>query len=218
MNLQGRKVISMNNKSITISKKVKRISLHRYLWSKISYEDDSGFRILSGLVLNQLWLENKCKTDVDFKKKFGRTLDVSAKLIKEVNLSQGLSSKALRRLATKTKSKLEAFIIPKRNFASWKMRFDSSVVLITSKPLGVSTKTLPPERYIGIGYRDKGTAKNPAVDGSPSWQEIAQSNHKLDLEIKRKYDELKNLKTFEKIAAITEITRLIGLQEGKSTN
>jgi hypothetical protein len=208
----------MNNKSITISKKVKRVSLHRYLWSKVTYEDNPGFRILSGLIINQLWLENKCKTDVDFNKKFGRTLDVSAKLIKEVNLSQGLSLKALRKLSKKSQTKLEAFLVPKRNYASWKSRFDSSVVLITSKPLGVITKNLPPERYIGIGYRDKGTAKNPAVDGSPSWQEIAQSNHKLDLEIRRKFNELKSLKTFEKIAAISEITRLISLQEGKSTN
>lgn len=31
----------------------------------------------------------------------------------------------------------------------------------------------PPVRYIGVGYRDKGTAKNNAVDGSPSWQVVA---------------------------------------------
>lgn len=35
---------------------------------------------------------------------------------------------------------------------------------------------IPPkrvERYIGVGYKDKGTRRNPALDGSPSWQTVA---------------------------------------------
>jgi hypothetical protein len=29
------------------------------------------------------------------------------------------------------------------------------------------------ERYIGVGYKDKGTCRNPSFDGSPSWQRVA---------------------------------------------
>ena len=32
---------------------------------------------------------------------------------------------------------------------------------------------LKPRNRIGVGYRDKGNARNSAVDGSPSWQEVA---------------------------------------------
>lgn len=28
-------------------------------------------------------------------------------------------------------------------------------------------------RYIGVGYKDKGDSRNSAIDGSPSWQEVA---------------------------------------------
>jgi hypothetical protein len=34
---------------------------------------------------------------------------------------------------------------------------------------------LPPKLYIGKGYTDKGTARNPALDGSPPWQEVGQT-------------------------------------------
>jgi hypothetical protein len=31
----------------------------------------------------------------------------------------------------------------------------------------------PPQRYIGVGYRDQGTCRIPELDASPSWQEVA---------------------------------------------
>jgi len=31
----------------------------------------------------------------------------------------------------------------------------------------------PQKRFIGVGYRDQGTAQDVAYDGSPSWQEVA---------------------------------------------
>lgn len=31
----------------------------------------------------------------------------------------------------------------------------------------------PPKAYIGKGYGDKGTARKPELDGSPSWQEVS---------------------------------------------
>lgn len=34
-------------------------------------------------------------------------------------------------------------------------------------------KEPPPERRIGVGYRDKGTAAIPSLDGSPHWTELA---------------------------------------------
>jgi len=46
---------------------------------------------------------------------------------------------------------------------------------------------IPPkkvERYIGVGYKDKGSRRFPELDGSPSWQEVARviSNRERELE------------------------------------
>lgn len=35
----------------------------------------------------------------------------------------------------------------------------------------------PPRRFVGVGYRDKGNAGNAALDGSPSWQEVASATN-----------------------------------------
>jgi len=63
------------------------------------------------------------------------------------------------------------------------------------KPLKTLVKTnrsrrgnLPEQRYVGVGYKDKGNKRIPHFDGSPSWQEVATSTvkkltvdlHKLD--------------------------------------
>lgn len=36
-------------------------------------------------------------------------------------------------------------------------------------------KNPPPQRFVGVGYRDHGTCANPSFDGSPAWQEVASS-------------------------------------------
>lgn len=30
-----------------------------------------------------------------------------------------------------------------------------------------------PSRYVGVGYRDKGSSRNLAIDGTPTWQQVA---------------------------------------------
>lgn len=203
--------------SVLISKKVKRVSLQRYLLSKIAYGEQVGFREIGALFLNQLWLENKTKTDNQFNQKFGRTLEDLSNILRQLNISRGINSTVIANLRSKVNNQLEAFLIPRRNLAQWKMKFDSSVILTSPKPSGVLNKTLPAERYIGIGYRDKGTAKNPALDGSPSWQEVAQSNRTIDTRIEEIKNELKTRKTIkEKLELQYEWNKLVSEKRGRS--
>ena len=39
----------------------------------------------------------------------------------------------------------------------------------------VPTRELPLPRYIGVGYKDKGSSRIPHLDASPSWQELTMS-------------------------------------------
>lgn len=190
---------------VTISRKAKRVSLQRYLWSNLCYENKVSVRILAGLLLNQLWLEEKSVSDPDFNKKFKETLEVSSSILKEINLSHGISQKAFTAASNRAMKELEGFLVPRRNYTQWKTKFDSLVVRTTSKPLGVLKKKLPPERFIGIGYRDKGTAKNPAEDGSPSWQEVAQSNLiEQKLTLKEVENELRKTDNIDELIEIFE--------------
>lgn len=64
---------------------------------------------------------------------------------------------------------------PPRVISSWKKEvalafegfFVSENPFLTHRPIS--------KRFIGVGYRDKGTARDVSNDGSPSWQEVAMS-------------------------------------------
>lgn len=203
------------SKTVFVSPKAKRVSLQRYLWSRVAYEDEpASFRVLGGLLLNQIWLEGKCGTDKEFRQKFAGTLEVSSRLLRELNLSNGLSQQAYNRLRKRIITELEGFLVPRRNYAQWKSRFDNFVQLKVQKPLGVPTKNIPPKGFIGKGYGDKGTARKPELDGSPSWQEVAQSNQNLDRRIHELIEDAKREPKFrEKLKIQKEAARLIQERE-----
>jgi hypothetical protein len=51
----------------------------------------------------------------------------------------------------------------------------------------------PPQRYIGVGYRDKGTAKVDSHDGTPHWQQVYNPLDELRVDYKKpkeKYGEI----------------------------
>lgn len=160
---------------ISISRRARRITLQRYLLSKLVYEKNKfSVTDLIALYHNQLWLEQKCAHDSGFLSKFGKTLEVISSLLKEINFRAEFTDRAVTRFSVKVKSLLEDFIFPSRNYSQVKLRYGGFVqpVDINLTNLERKTKNLH-KRRIGIGYRDKGSLKNPAVDGSPSWQEVA---------------------------------------------
>lgn len=136
--------------------------------------EEVSYKHLVVLFDNMLWFQDKAAKDPDFKQKFGITLKVLAYILKNMNLSTGNITKSqMAKLSKKFQENLKHFSLDKRNFRQPLKQQWNLVEVRSTKPLGISTKKLPPERYIGIGYRDKGTAKQPWIDGSPSWQEVA---------------------------------------------
>lgn len=181
----------MELQEVRYGRKLKRVSLQRYIVSKIVYEPhlitDQDLIVLFD---NQIWLEGKCLKDHDFNKKFGKTLEVISILLKEVNLSKGLSPKALIRLSSRIRTRTDEFQVPARNYASYKARFSGLFSIVPAKQPGVPKKFLPPKKVIGLGYRDKGTMRDPGKDGSPSWQEVASRAGQLAL-VKRRVKDAK---------------------------
>lgn len=64
-------------------------------------------------------------------------------------------------------------LIPMRelvgNFANW------SVSHYIKRINRLRRNKLPPQKYIGVGYKDKGTRRDPSTDASPAWQEVASN-------------------------------------------
>lgn len=161
-------------KMVKISPKVKRIYLQRFLLSKFVYfKEELRIEDLCCLFENQLWLEKKCQTDPDFLTKFGKDLETLSIILKEVNFRTETTDRTIAKFARRLQSHLQSFILPRRNYKEAKIKCNGSFQLADSKPSGLPKSQIRPKSYVGIGYRDKGSAKNVAKDGSPSWQEVA---------------------------------------------
>lgn len=197
---------------VKYSRRVKRISLHRFLLSKFVFEPERiTLQDLFALYDNQVWLERKCSSDFDFSKKFGKSLEEISMILKEINLSRGFNFQAIPRISHIVKTKLQGFIIPARNYKDFKKRFGGLFSLRTLKPAEEANKGLPAKRIIGIGYRDKGTAREPAKDGSPSWQEISSRGGQIALAKER----IKNAKNFTQIIRVFEDLEIISSGEAE---
>lgn len=165
---------NLQSKHVLISKKTKRVSLERYLLSKISYFPETIVeRDLLCLYLNHIDLQEKAERENDFSQKFGSDLESVSIILKGINLTHGVSLKALKMVSEKLKVVLPHYIVPRRNFEEFRNRFHNSYHLIFREPQGVPINELPPKKWMGQGYRDKGSAKDKAVDASPSWQSVA---------------------------------------------
>lgn len=208
--------MNLNNYLVQIRRGTKRITLQRFLISKIVYGMEFSEIELAALFHNQLWLSAKATTDSDFKRKFGEDLESISEILREANFSRGLTPGSLANCRRRLLALSWDFPFPKRNVSTVETKLRNAIVLRWRKPEGVEIKRLPPEKYIGKGYRDKGTAKRPEFDGNPAWQEVASATANLTRQIKELINEaertesnINKAKLLKKIQDLQQLERRI---------
>lgn len=174
--------MNLNNYVVQIHRRTKRITLQRFLVSKIAYGKDFSLVELAAIFHNQLWLQMKCSTDIHFREKFGDSLEELAKILKSCNFSRGLTPGATSKMRQQLLAQEWDFLIPQRNLPNLEAQLRNSITTKWRKPEGVEINKLPPKSFIGKGYRDHGTAPSPEKDGSPSWQEVGSEFSNLERE------------------------------------
>lgn len=178
---------------VHIRKGTKRITLQRLLISKIVYGQEFSELELAALFHNQLWLDAKATTDRDFQRKFGEDLESITKILREVNFSRGLTPGSLANCRNKLLALSWDFPFPRRNISTVEAQLRNAIYTKWRKPQGIEVKRLPPEKYIGKGYRDKGTAQRPEYDGNPAWQEVASASANLQRNLEEKLDAVQRM-------------------------
>jgi hypothetical protein len=160
---------------VVYAKGVKRITLQRVLVSKLVFEKEK-FQSKESLVIfdNILILQDMVKKDPGFKKKFGSSLEDLAKILKKSRFQQNPTRKTLENLSRELRT-LDGFLIPHRNLAQTEKHFKGKFEVRQGVKSGIPKDQLPVPRFIGIGYKDKGSARNRALDGVPSWQEYCRA-------------------------------------------
>lgn len=171
------KLLEENPRPVQVyySKRVKRITLERFITSKIAFQpEEICLQEILVLYDNLIWCQDKAGIDPDFKRKFGNSLEELTKILKSFRFSSKFNFNTLKKLSKQLRV-LSDFLIPKRNLKGVGSHFKGRIHIRPGNSPGTGNRYLPPIKFVGKGYRDKGTLRNLARDGSPSWQEVASS-------------------------------------------
>lgn len=177
------KVIKQRGYKMKIKKGTRKIVLLQYLLSKFLWDDD-GIHLDEHLALVELYdiiCEEK-RNDTKFQEKYGQSLQACKYMILTLSgvryypIQHNDSLDSKRMIA---KSLGNIILKPEAYFGMRGNRNvkDSYKIQIN---FSLSTPTLKPKRFIGVGYKDKGSRRDPAYDGTPSWQSVAQEYSEME--------------------------------------
>lgn len=178
--------------TVKIMKGLRQITLFRFLTAKALYEED-GLHLDEFLVLFELYYSFLEFTDKTFVEKYGNWFEKSIPFYQDLAKAQSFPMK-LDRSNEDAFGKLIQFLAPVLPSKSAYFGLKGQKLLRRGWKLNLNRHLPPakvqPKAFIGVGYRDKGSRKDVAYDGSPSWQEV--SSHFSELE-RRAWEEELNL-------------------------
>lgn len=177
---------------LKMKKGIKKITIFRFLVAKLLYEEE-GLHLDEYIVLYELYYSLSASTDPSFVQKYGkwfkRTIPFFESLAKAQNFPVRIKKQSY------TEQAYQEFLSPliptKHSYFGLRgqrdLRRSFSLKLTSALPV----QKIPPKSYVGVGYRDKGSRKNAAQDGSPAWQEVA--SHFTELERRQEDDQVLDL-------------------------
>jgi len=89
---------------------------------------------------------------------------------------QSLNAKISKEDRVSIRNSIEPILSKGRGYFSARIYFGRKNELIKKYEVWIKTrfpKKFSPKKYVGVGYDDKGTARNVASDGNPHWIEVA---------------------------------------------
>jgi hypothetical protein len=161
--------------TVKILKGSKPITTYRFLLAKIVY-DESGLSIDDLLALLEIHnrLEVQATKDKEFSSKYREWLITTTGLVRILCSQVTFPIRVDGKFQKTVVEHLKPYLPSLRAFEGY--RKDQRIVrgyrIILRNPL-LPPKKLPPKAFIGVGPKDKGSKREPATDGSPSWQEVA---------------------------------------------
>jgi len=164
-------------------KGTKQITILRFLVAK-SVFDEEGLSIDNLLALNEVFvrLSEQALKDEEFGRKYGEWLFTISIYLAELNKQKAFPIRAERQYHDRIVDFLKPYLPSQRAYLGY--RNDNKIVksyrVILRNPLAPPQK-IPPKRYIGVGYKDKGTKRDPAFDGTPNWKEVAMARTREEL-------------------------------------
>lgn len=178
---------------VKIKKGVKRFTVFRFLLAKMLY-DEGGIHLDEYIVLFELYYDFLFETDPSFQAKYGKWFKetelffhyIARLAVFPYKIPEAAREKICKHLGSVLPTPSAYFgLRGNRNIRN-------SFILILNSPLNLRQNHT--ERYIGVGYKDKGNCRDVAIDASPSWKEVAS----FYMQLERLYEEFlgESLKTY----------------------
>lgn len=175
---------------MAIKGKIKRITLLRNLIAK-GFFDEDGIRVEEQLAINELYelCEKRMTQDPVFLDKYGKWLitihqfikkHINGKKVYPIHFTEDISA-----------DKLKPFLPSRRAYLSF--RKDPQMRNAITLKAGMSLEEVKKVSKKRDRYRDKGAARDLAIDGTPGWKEVAAA-HLEDTgvgDLKSKVDDMK---------------------------
>jgi hypothetical protein len=168
-----------------IKKGIKKKDLFRFLLAKLLYEKEEGLHLDEFLVMWELYLQllEVNSKDPSFHEKYGDFFEKSLYLFRllgesrefPIRIEEDDSAQYLERI----REVLEPMLPTRSAYFGLKGQKSLKSCFSLDFANDLIQRKLPEPRVIGVGYRDKGSRRDLAVDGSPDWKEVFFANTEL---------------------------------------
>ena len=163
-----------SNHWVTIGTKIeKEVVVLRYLTSKLVFTDEAvSLEEITALFLSFEAVVLKMARYREYQAKYGQEIFIFRSLYQSLEPLIRIPPTERRKRLMEKYNFYRGKLFSRRYYYALKGQVQKlyQIRLRTRFP-----QRIEPKAFIGKGYGDHGTAKNPAFDGSPSWQEVAMS-------------------------------------------
>jgi len=157
---------------VLIKRGVNRYKLFRFFVSKVVYDDD-GLHLDEFLLLIELFYQFDESKDPNFQNNLINLRNEGFQIfIKHIFKLKIFPFQPKDETRQKFRDYTQSVIYDSRAYFRIKGQNRNRDFRLVFKDTILPRRT-PPKAYIGIGYKDKGSRREPALDGSPKWQEVA---------------------------------------------
>jgi hypothetical protein len=150
----------------------------KFLLSKLVYEGGDSLDQLEQFALYQLFVKLESVKDKGWVEKYSNWFETTKRIFNYFTLYQIPGSRMIWSDTVVKSSFFSGDLHSACAFFGRRTFFNVKNVLRKINR-NLRKKPRPPNR-IGVGYRDHGTARDVAFDGSPSWQEVAAAHLKSE--------------------------------------
>ena len=164
---------------VIVKKRTKKMTLFRFLLAKMVYEEE-GIHLDEFIILSERYFEFLESRDPSFRSKYIEWFEENHFIFIEIFKQKSFPYRIPDKAQKDTKRAFAGLLPSQQAYYGLKGQRDlrkSYKVVLNSQ---LQPQRLKSKRFIGVGYRDKGTARNDAEDGTPSWKVVASYNCDLE--------------------------------------